>query len=95
MRLEAGETEWEGRLEVCYSGRWGTVSSEGWTQVNTQVICNDLGYDITGQLQHIVQLNRDKYSFWCSHVQVLPTLLYHSHCQSQFSYKMLPAVVQH
>ena len=52
MRLEEGETGWEGRLEMCYSGRWGTVSSEGWTQVNTQVVCNDLGYDITGR--HII-----------------------------------------
>ena len=40
-----GESEWEGRLEVCFSRRWGTVSSDGWTQTNTQVVCNDLGYE--------------------------------------------------
>ena len=43
-----GESEWEGRLEVCFSRRWGTVSSDGWTQTNTEVVCNDLGYDFTG-----------------------------------------------
>ena len=44
VRLVEGESEWEGRLEVCFSRRWGTVSSDGWTQTNTQVVCNDLGY---------------------------------------------------
>ena len=45
VRLVEGESEWEGRLEVCFSRRWGTVSSDGWTQTNTQVFCNDLGYE--------------------------------------------------
>ena len=45
MRLLEGETEFEGRLEVCVSRRWGTVDSEGWSKVNTQVVCNDLGFD--------------------------------------------------
>ena len=48
MRLVEGESEWEGRLEVCFNRRWGTVSSDGWTQTNTQVICNDLGYQSAG-----------------------------------------------
>ena len=41
-----GEFEWEGRLEVCFGQRWGTVSSDGWTETNSHVICNDLGYDL-------------------------------------------------
>ena len=45
MRLSEGRTGLEGRLEVCFSRRWGTVGSEGWSQVNTQIVCNDLGYD--------------------------------------------------
>ena len=44
VRLSEGETEWKGRLEVCYGERWGTVSSEGWSDANTEVVCNDLGY---------------------------------------------------
>ena len=46
VRLFEGETELEGRLEVCFSRRWGTVGSEGWSQVNTKVVCNDLGYEL-------------------------------------------------
>ena len=41
-----GEFEWEGRLEVCFGQRWGTISSDGWTEANSQVVCNDLGYDL-------------------------------------------------
>lgn len=48
MRLVEGQTEWEGRLEVCYNRRWGTVGSERWSQVNSRVVCNTLGYDSTG-----------------------------------------------
>ena len=55
MRLEEGQREWEGRLEVCLGQRWGTVGSTGWTNVNSQVVCNALGYDFIGMymLTHI------------------------------------------
>lgn len=46
MRLVEGETDWEGRLEMCLSQRWGTVSSEGWTVADAQVVCTDLGYEL-------------------------------------------------
>ena len=39
VRLMEGETEWEGRLEVCLSQRWGSVSSrasDGWPADNAQ-----------------------------------------------------------
>ena len=48
LRLSEGQTEWEGRVEVCLGQRWGTVGSDGWTEVNSQVVCNALGYDFTG-----------------------------------------------
>ena len=40
-----GEFESEGRLEVCFGQRWGTISGDGWTEVNSQVVCKDLGYN--------------------------------------------------
>ena len=39
-----GEFEWEERLKVCFGQRWGTVSSDGWTQTNNGIVCHDLGY---------------------------------------------------
>ena len=41
-----GETEWERRLELCHNQRLGTVSSDGWTLADAQVVCRDLGYEI-------------------------------------------------
>ena len=43
-----GEDQLEGRLEVCYSGRWGNVGGDEWTENNTRVVCNSLGYDFSG-----------------------------------------------
>ena len=43
-----GEGEWEGRLEVCYSGRWGTVGADDWTETNSDVVCNAMGYARSG-----------------------------------------------
>ena len=50
VRLSEGQTEWDGRLEVCWRQRWSTVSSDGWTNENSQVVCNALGYDFTGTI---------------------------------------------
>ncbi|KAB5518531.1 hypothetical protein PHYPO_G00167140 [Pangasianodon hypophthalmus] len=44
VRLMGGAGGFEGRLEVHYQGRWGTVCDDGWTSTNTQVVCRQLGY---------------------------------------------------
>ena len=48
MRLVDGASVNEGRVEVCLSGRWGTVCDDGWSSSNTQVVCGQLGYPSTG-----------------------------------------------
>ena len=45
VRLAEGQTELEGRLDVCFKGRWGSVGSEGWSPMNTQVVRNYLYCD--------------------------------------------------
>ncbi|XP_072526522.1 neurotrypsin [Salminus brasiliensis] len=44
VRLVGGAGGFEGRLEVYYRGQWGTVCNDGWTTINTQVVCRQLGY---------------------------------------------------
>ncbi|XP_034298726.1 neurotrypsin isoform X2 [Pantherophis guttatus] len=44
VRLVAGKSNHEGRLEVLYNGQWGTVCDDGWTEWNTQVVCRQLGF---------------------------------------------------
>ena len=43
-----GATDVEGRVEICFSRRWGTISGNGWTHRESTVVCNDLGYEATG-----------------------------------------------
>jgi deleted-in-malignant-brain-tumors protein 1 len=49
IRLMEGEDQLEGRLEVCYSGRWGNVGGDEWTKTNSRVVCNSLGYDFSDE----------------------------------------------
>ncbi|KAF5923842.1 hypothetical protein HPG69_016330 [Diceros bicornis minor] len=44
IRLAGGKGSREGRLEVYYRGRWGTVCDDGWTELNTYVVCRQLGF---------------------------------------------------
>ena len=48
VRLVDGDRETEGRVEICFSGRWGTINGDGWTMTESTVVCNDLGHEATG-----------------------------------------------
>ena len=52
IRLLDGEEVWEGRLEVCHNGRWGTVGvreNEQWSHFNNDTICGYFGYETTSK----------------------------------------------
>ena len=49
IRLVDGESDMEGRLELCRAGKWGTVCDSQWTDKHTAVVCRYLGFsDIIG-----------------------------------------------
>uniref|UniRef100_A0ACB8E8L6 Neurotrypsin n=1 Tax=Sphaerodactylus townsendi TaxID=933632 RepID=A0ACB8E8L6_9SAUR len=44
VRLAGGKGSHKGRVEVLYNGQWGTICDDGWTELNTHVVCQQLGF---------------------------------------------------
>uniref|UniRef100_A0A1X7U210 SRCR domain-containing protein n=1 Tax=Amphimedon queenslandica TaxID=400682 RepID=A0A1X7U210_AMPQE len=43
MRLVNGSNEYQGRVEVCVNGAWGTVCSTSWSSTDAKVVCRYMG----------------------------------------------------
>ena len=48
ITLVGGETEREGRVEMCVFNKWGTFCGKYWTSQDTAVVCRQLGFS-TGE----------------------------------------------
>ena len=49
VRLINGLYPWEGRVEMFYEGRWGTVCNNGWNAPEAIVVCHQLGYNTSSE----------------------------------------------
>ncbi len=48
VRLLEGESDMEGRVEVCKRNIWGTICHNGWGVTDANVICRQLGFSSVG-----------------------------------------------
>lgn len=48
VRLVGGSYSFEGRVEVCVYGLWGTVCQDSWTSVDAAAACKYFGYSTYG-----------------------------------------------
>lgn len=49
VRLTDGSTQYEGRVEICYNGVWGSICDSNWTPVEANIVCKSLGYQPYGK----------------------------------------------
>ena len=45
IRLAGSDNNNEGRVEILYNGRWGTICDTDWSDADGIVACNQLGLD--------------------------------------------------
>ena len=44
LRLTGGSNEYEGRVEICMNGVWGSICDYGWDSIDASVVCKQLQY---------------------------------------------------
>ena len=44
LRLNGGQSQTEGIVEICFGGVWGTICDDGWDDSDARVACRQLGY---------------------------------------------------
>ena len=44
LQLVNGDDEFQGRVEICNGGVWGTVCHDWWNDPDNRVVCRQLGY---------------------------------------------------
>jgi hypothetical protein len=43
VRLSGGSSQ-QGRVEICINNNWGTVCDDGWSTIDANIVCRQLGY---------------------------------------------------
>jgi len=81
VRLTNGDSQFEGRVEVYYSGRWGTICDDNWDIVDASVVCYQLGFgNAIGAYTHGNDRGSSLMPIWLDDVQCTIGDRYLSEC---------------
>ncbi|XP_041454769.1 deleted in malignant brain tumors 1 protein-like isoform X1 [Lytechinus variegatus] len=64
LRLVGGSTSNEGRVEIYYSGEWGTICDDSWDINDGEVACRQLGYSGVDQVFQGGQFGEGSGTIW-------------------------------
>jgi deleted-in-malignant-brain-tumors protein 1 len=80
-RLARGPSEFEGQLEVCYDGQWGTVCDDFFSQVDARVACRNMFPTMPASAAIFIQ-----YSYQYFGYSDLDILMDNVHCSGDEQY---------
>ena len=56
IRLVGGHGNFSGRVEVCFNNVWGTVCDDDWGRDDSEVVCQQLGFDPEGMWMYVIEI---------------------------------------
>ena len=73
VRLSGGTQQNEGRVEVYYSGQWGTICDDNWSMADGAVVCRQLGYDGVAKVSYNAAFGPGAGPIWLDELSCLGT----------------------
>ena len=73
LRLVGGSSYNEGRVEIYYDFKWGTVCDDGWDDTDAGVVCRQLGFGSSGTAIGSAGFGQGSGSIWLSSVECAGT----------------------